>query len=443
MELNITKIISYRDAWETINSNHLDSLDEIIAALSLIQDESEEDISILIKKEIKEKDWNQLRYGSSVFDQGDKRLKTINYVKNRIGLSISKLNLFNIWLFQDAQVILSDNIIDLPILLAPLKSISKNNRTKKSDQFETIHEDLIKLEPLAINYPFLIFGYEFTTQKKDLEIIEVKSNQLETADNIIIERFIEFSPQYYQAGINIISFFGNYIKQQYPDEDVTVSIEQHRNMVRLKIVTNDGKTEIIEKALEEYQMVISGNKQPEDITDNSSLVLELKNELRIAKLRIESQKDIIGFQKSNIEQFFNILGNGLAKPMPVIIDFKPSMHQQTNIVFNQQISTTFGTLSELKELIPAEKNELHEKVLALESALLKIEKEQDPEVVKKSSAMSKFRRFLFDIEDKESGLYNVVDKVNSGVDIIRDLAGKYNSIAQWCGLPQVPHFLTK
>lgn len=443
MRLNITKIISYRDAWKTINSNHLDSLNEIITALSLIQDEPEEDISSLIKKEIKEKDWNQLRYGSSVFDQGDKRLKTVNYVKNRIGISLSKLNLFNIWLFQDAQVILSDNIIDVPILLAPLKSISKNNRTKKSDQFETIHEDLIKLEPLALNYPFLILGYEFIDHKKDLDIIEIKSNQFEPKENVVIERFIEFSPQYYQAGINIISFFGNYIKQQYPDEDVTVSIEQHRNIVRLKIVTNDGKTEIIEKALEDYQMVISGNKKPEDITNNSSLILELKNELRIAKLRIESQKDIIGYQKSNMEQFFNILGNGFSKPMPVVIDFKPSIHLNNNIIFNQRISTTFGTLSELKELIPSEEKVYYEKILELEKALLKIEKEQDPEVIKKSSAMSKFRRFLFDINDKESGLYNVVDKLNSGIEIIRDLAGKYNSIAQWCGLPQVPNFLTK
>ena len=46
--------------------------------------------------------------------------------------------------------------------------------------------------------------------------------------------------------------------------------------------------------------------------------------------------------------------------------------------------------------------------------------------------------------DKNSSMHKVIEGTKNGVDIAQDLAEKYNDIAQWAGLPQVPKpFLKK
>ena len=56
---------------------------------------------------------------------------------------------------------------------------------------------------------------------------------------------------------------------------------------------------VIEKALHEYELIITGEVPPEKFTQNDKLVLELRNELRIAKFRLESQQDLIGMQNGS------------------------------------------------------------------------------------------------------------------------------------------------
>jgi hypothetical protein len=72
-----------------------------------------------------------------------------------------------------------------------------------------------------------------------------------------------------------------------------------------------------------------------------------------------------------------------------------------------------------------------------------VEKEKDPQVVRKSSAMSKFKRFIDKVTEGNNEVEKAIIAVEHGWDIFKDLAGKYNSIAQWCGLPQVPKIFTK
>ncbi len=445
MSIKITKVISYKNAWFTINKNEHSVTEEINKLFVPINADGENDnlseryIFSELEKALKGNGWNQLKYGSSVFNDGDRRLKTILYYKNRTAISISKPNVFDTWLFQDVQIVQNDNLIDFPILLAPSKLIYNNDRKTKKNQFETIKLDLLRLAPLVIPYPFLVFGYDIATTSKGLEVIEIQSANTNTREKLVVERFIEFAPEYYQAGINIISFFGSYIKRRYPEEKVKVSIEQNNNIVRLKIVANDGKIEIIEKALDEYQSVISGNKTPEEVTNDPLLILELRNEIRSAENKINLQKDIIGYQNARIDKLLDIVGDGLSNQKPISI----VVNQNNNVALNQKISPIFGILSELKELIPNKNTWEIDKILNIEKELDKLSKEQDPDNTKKSSAMSKLRRFVFDLNDKESSLYNIMEKIDGGIDIIKDLAGKYNGIAEWCGLPQVPKVFVK
>ena len=52
-------------------------------------------------------------------------------------------------------------------------------------------------------------------------------------------------------GLGILNYFGKYLKEQYPNEKATVRIEQESLTVRLIVISKNGKTEVIEKALNE------------------------------------------------------------------------------------------------------------------------------------------------------------------------------------------------
>jgi hypothetical protein len=47
------------------------------------------------------------------------------------------------------------------------------------------------------------------------------------------------------------------------------------------------------------------------------------------------------------------------------------------------------------------------------------------------------------LEKPDSGLGKALQKADDGIEIAQDLAGKYNKIAEWCGLPVVPSLFLK
>ena len=79
-----------------------------------------------------------------------------------------------------------------------------------------------------------------------------------------------------------------------------IKIEQDGLKVTMVIDPVDGgDKEIIEKTLNDYGLVITGNMKPEEFMDNNLNILELKNELRMAHLRIEMQKTKLHIRMQN------------------------------------------------------------------------------------------------------------------------------------------------
>ena len=79
----------------------------------------------------------------------------------------------------------------------------------------------------------------------------------------------------------------------------------------------------------------------------------------------------------------------------------------------------------------------------LEGSLAAIESNNDPESVRKSPAMSKFKRLIDKVTEHGSDLNSAIKSAESGWEIFSELAGKYNKVAEWCGLPSVPSALIK
>lgn len=80
-----------------------------------------------------------------------------------------------------------------------------------------------------------------------------------------ILREIEFPSEYHQAGIGIMNYFAEVLRQKYSDTPAAVQITQEELTVRMTVETVDGHTETVEKALEEYWHVVSDKQQTAEI----------------------------------------------------------------------------------------------------------------------------------------------------------------------------------
>ncbi|WP_107040011.1 hypothetical protein [Brumimicrobium mesophilum] len=452
----ISKVISYKNAWQSLIAEHQEELDEILEVLpQFIND-------YVTKKEsnergftshrdiwselLEQKDW--IIADTSFYLEDGQRIFVGNLgpIKNEVSayISFGHIDFANRWLFQQTTLAGKYDIAKIPILLVPTSEFGsrQEDRFFKRLSFEQYQRQILPLTPLSHAYPFLILGYTDQNELFETEIYELESDPLISNENVVIDRCIEFPPEYYQAGLNILNFFGTYIREQYPDQDAKIKIEQNDKIVRLIIETSDGETEVIEKALQEYQLVVTGQKLPEEVTKNERLILELKNELRLAKYRVETQQDIMLVQTGQIDKLMNILGQGLTNKSPIHIDFKPVITLDNKVLNNQNVTSVISDISDLKLLLGTSSPEYLE-LQNLEGSLTAIEKETNPEVVKNSTAMQKLKKFIDTISEGNEQVAKVLETTETGIDLVRNLAGKYNSIAEWCGLPQVPRIFTK
>lgn len=258
----------------------------------------------------------------------------------------------------------------------------------------------------------------------------------------VVEKCIKFPPEYHQAGLGILNYFATYLREQYPEEKATVKIEQYDLTVRMLIETESGHLEVVEKALYEYELIVKGSEFPEKFVSNKELIYELNNELRIAKLRLESKQDLITMQNDKIDKLLTLVSDGLSKSHQVTIDFKPEINVSNNITTNQNVAASLGNISELLEKLPGSCNEANS-LSELKESLEKIEMEDRPEIITKSSAMSKFRRLLNSAIKNGSELNKTIKSAESGWEILIELLANYNKVAQWCGLPIIPSSLLK
>jgi hypothetical protein len=97
-------------------------------------------------------------------------------------------------------------------------------------------------------------------------------------------------------------------------------------------------------------------------------------------------------------------------------------------------------LGELLEAIPPS-SDASLALTELQGSLESIENNTNPDFVRKSPAMNKFKRIIDKIVEGGNELSDAIKKAESGWEMFKDLAGKYNKLAEWCGFPQVPSSL--
>lgn len=453
--MHIAKVASFRGSWELINNHHKSEISEILEALKILAEYSE-NYDFKTGLPSPREQWENFlgEAGWTIFDRvqfiGGKRinLSRLGPTKAGVGatLPFGAFDHFSRWLFQQSALAIRHGLIKLPIMLIPVREYMKRQdaRWLPRISFEMHVSQIELLSPLTFPHPFLVVGYTDQEPTKEIEITEIEIDPYSGDENSVVDRCIEFPPEYHQAGLGILNFFGTYLREQYPEEQASVKIEQHGLNVRMVISTEDGKSEIIEKALHEYELIITGTEPPEKFAKKDELILELRNELRIAQFRVEAKNDIISLQNAKLDQLLTIVGNGLSQRNQVSIDFQPiiTLKNEMGVTINQDVSEALGCIGELLEGLP-ESNAAHFALKELEGSLAKIEENTDKDSVRRSSAMSKFKRIVDKIVENGSDLNVAIKKVDSGWTAFSELAKKYNKLAEWCGLPVVPSALLK
>ncbi|EOV6248471.1 hypothetical protein ACN93M_002577 [Vibrio parahaemolyticus] len=152
---------------------------------------------------------------------------------------------------------------------------------------DLIHHIESKVLPLYHDQPMVILA--ISEESSPIEVIELIDHKASPS----FERVLEFTPENYQAGVGILSYFGEILKQKYPDIDAKVRIEQDDCLVRMTIDTPDGNQEIIEEALDTYTQVVVREKEPEELLDSKIQISELRMQLTMIETQLEHKKELL------------------------------------------------------------------------------------------------------------------------------------------------------
>ena len=467
----IWKVLSYMNSWELVNNKYPLALNSLKSALNRY---SSNDIQIvrengqianssraLWEKALFDEGWNITEQSIYTNTGRKKSVRMVGPMRDGLAAQVaySSPDCLSRWLFNYATIGVKYGLVDVPILIVPLEdelSVDERKRPlNRMNNFEHYQEQLDFLSPLSVSHPFLIIGYSNQSSLSDIDIdididifeLESEVTFVDSESNVVINRNIEFPPEYHQAGMGILLFFSTYLSENYPSQNATVRIEQNGLNVRMVIESVDGSSEVIEKALHEYELIMSGCENVTKFTHNEKLILDLRSEVRIAKYRIESQQDIISLQntklhknESRIDTLLNLVGEGLKKESSIInVQVNPCIQNNTVVTFNSDISSSLGCLEELADIIPKD-DQVCLPVLDLTKSLQQIESENNPDTVRSSSAMAKFLRLIDKLSDTNSSIRKAIDTTQQGVEVVVELVAKYNKIASWCGLPCVPTF---
>ena len=97
-----------------------------------------------------------------------------------------------------------------------------------------------------------------------------------------------------------------------------------------------------------------------------------------------------------------------------------------------------GDFNDLKDEVIDKSQEFNEQCDKVSKSLEKLDASETKDDITKSGAMKKIERFLVECHDPETKTGKLLAGVKHATCILKDLASKYNTIAKWMALPQLP-----
>lgn len=408
-------------------------------------------MKLLWEELVQAEGWEESRVDVSGAYSRRFHMRMLGFICNRVSCTISThRDHFNRWLNTSTPIAYKNGLVDLPMMILPQIQLYHDFFDNKGiglrGEFERVFDELQELSPLSHTHPFVLLG--ISSQKDSVRWTELEPEREFHGKKIVLNRCIEFPPEFRQAGLGILNYFGEVVREKYPDEGVKIKIEQDGSIVRMIVEAEDGSREIIEKALEEYELVVMGKMPPESLFDNRAKILELKNELRIAESRIESQRDLIEYQRQDMAELRLLFNNSLtAKNSPsfnltVSPNFNVSSTQSSSLSVICHLGEALDDIQYLLEGCVTDAD-MTLRLNDLYESIENVEQNSSADDVKSSSGLRKLKKFIHDANEAGTKVNEFLMKVTDGMNAVKNLAKKYNSVAEWCGAPQVPKIFTE
>ncbi|MFS1466347.1 hypothetical protein BCU33_009765 [Vibrio lentus] len=314
----VTRVISYLDGWDILKSQKAHALDDICTVLTQLTPKNlshpkikpysrhTEGVNPITPFSfmhatdyfLKELQWNDYRVRPT--EKGGFHL----YARNlKDGVSVramatDRMQSFPNWLFVEVPKLYESGATQVSVLLIPeedVKSILDPERglgpTFTLPRCGVLLKDL---SPLKMSSPFVVIGFSMQENLFEIEVDHIEPDESSVfIDRNVIEKSIEFPPEHYQAGIGILSYFGDVLKAKHPDTKAKIRIEQGDGVVRLHIHTPNGNKEIIEKTLADYTLVVAEKAPPESLFEDKVQIMALENKLEIAKMEVRQTQNML------------------------------------------------------------------------------------------------------------------------------------------------------
>lgn len=291
----INKVFNVGGAWDVLRDSNATELSELQVALAnLGHVGSIKDMRDGVLSSLNEMEWrcrNYLVGGGASFKEfkavpSKPKLIQMGALKREVAIDIG-MNVptsLDSWVTFRSKSASSLGLI--PILIMPLHIIEG---TSFRMSFDYVVQRIQYLDVVEGN-SFLIMGcsYEYS----DIEVID---------SDTVIRRTITFEPHQIQAGVGLLSYFSEVLKQKCSEANSKVSIEQDGETVRLKIKSDAGTEHKVEALLNEYGEVLNGTRQPELLMTDQVQLLSLQNKLDMAAMEVKHQQSILALTKSNYD----------------------------------------------------------------------------------------------------------------------------------------------
>jgi hypothetical protein len=310
----ITKVISINGGWDVLCSNQpaFDSVETVIASIKFETLEKLEKSKGVTQGQIRQVTLAKFVRNAplaSAKRSVSTRKKHENHFNNGVSFDgalsfdMACISAIDRWALVDTERAQMAKYCDVSVLVifdhVPKWFYSKQNNEleRNGGQFEKsmlhIKQNLI---PLYHDRPLVVLG--LSEDSSSTELIEL-DNQLVGKS---IERSLEFSPEHYQAGVGILSYFSEILQQKYPDVEAKVKIEQDGFKVRMTVDAPDGSQEIVEEALTNYTLVIAKEIPPESLLEDKLQIHKLKMKLDIAEMEVRNTRSLMMIADSTYKE---------------------------------------------------------------------------------------------------------------------------------------------
>ncbi|HCG8513538.1 TPA: hypothetical protein NJ571_004463 [Vibrio parahaemolyticus] len=229
------------------------------------------------------------------------------------------------------------------------------------DEFETVGNAVKKI--MRNDNAVVVIGTSLDSEMVDsIEVTVIitglpelpidKNLSQDLFDTVTLSKSIAFEPHQASAGLSILSYFNEFLNQQYAGIEAKVSIKQEGTNITLVVETASGEVEKVEKSLYEFGLVVVNKKSPSDVLQSNMDVEKLQMKLEFAELELRQNARLIANYEAvtgEYRQRISSLENRMEDLQKVICDSLVTSQELQKIQLTQSEQLPLELVSLLKE----------------------------------------------------------------------------------------------